>query len=185
MGYKLIDVNGNEISLHNLQDKGVWCKAGASKEEGFVGLYGKKLNLKINPEKENDPYAPDLVNTRNGLLADLKIQNTPFFQAKARFGLDPQYTVVFNKKDKLRYKAKYPDIEIYFAVDWQAIKFVSAKTIEVLPMVGVWFIPFGKLDVLLKSAPLHEYVQRMGDTQGNARESYVLDLKNSAFKKAV
>ncbi|MDO5968278.1 hypothetical protein Q4Q35_00520 [Flavivirga aquimarina] len=181
MAYKLFDINGNVIEQHDLQDKGVWCQTGASKEKVFVDKFGKSLNLIINPEKENNPYAPDLLNTSTNLLADLKTQNTPFFQAQTRFNYDPQYTVVFNGKDRHRYKEKYPDIEIYFAVDWQAIKFENGKIIEVKPMTGVWFIPFQKLDKLLESSPFHSYGQRKFDQRGNAKGSYVLNLLNNNF----
>ena len=186
MAYKLLDVNGKDVTHHDLQDKGVWCVSGASQEEGFVQKYGKDLSLVINPAKETDPYVPDLKNTDTGTIADLKTQNTPFFQSKSRFGIDPQFAVVFNGKDRERYKRLYPDIDIYFAVDWQVVGFESGnnKTI-VQPMVGVWRIPFKELDKILDSAPFHEYQQRVGDTKGNAKGSYVLDLQNSAFKRIV
>ncbi|NDV43081.1 hypothetical protein [Flagellimonas sediminis] len=183
MGYQLYDINGQIVTQHNLQDKGVWCRKGASKEVVFVDKFGQDLGLIINPAKQDDPFVPDLLNTTNGLLADLKTQNTPFFQAKPRFNYDPQYTVVFNGKDRGRYKEKYPEIEIYFAVDWQAIKFKGSNTIEVKPMTGIWFIPFPKLDALLDEAPFHYYVQRRHDQLGNAKGSYVLYLLNPMFKQ--
>ncbi|MBK8808732.1 MAG: hypothetical protein IPO21_19680 [Bacteroidales bacterium] len=184
MAYKLFDISGNDVTHHDLQDKGVWCIDGASKEEAYVQLYGTQLNLVINPEKDTNPYAPDLLNTRNGKLGDLKTQNTPFFQSVSRFGLNSQHTVVFNGKDSERYKSLYPEIEIYFAVDWQVISFESDKSkISVNPMVGVWFIPFAELYKVLKTAPFHTYQQRVGDNKGNAKGSFVLDLTNPAFKK--
>ena len=186
MAYFTYDIHGNTISNHDLQDKGVWCETGASKEETFVKKYGDELGLIINPEKTENPYAPDLLNTQNGLLADLKTQNTPFFQAESRFGYDPQFTVVFNGKDRDRYNELYPDIEIYFAVDWQAVKFVSnGKSIEVEPMVGVWKISFTELEEILKTAPFHSYQQRYDDQRGNAKGSYVLDLQNENFIRVI
>lgn len=184
--YKQFGIDGKEIGHHDLQDKGVWCEDGASAEEVFVKKYGAKLGLIINPEKENDPYAPDLLNIRNRFLADLKTQNTPFFQAKSRFGYDPQFTVVFNGKDRERYRKNYPDIEIYFAVDWQSVKFVSNYgIIEVKPMIGIWFIPFSRLDIILENSPYHSYQQRVLDEKGNAKGSYVLDLNNENFERLV
>lgn len=186
MGYKQFGIDGQEISHHDLQDKGVWCEDGASKEEVFVEKYGGQLGLIINPEKVNNPYAPDLLNTKNGLLADLKTQNTPFFQAESRFGYDPQFTVVFNRKDRERYKDQYPEIEIYFAVDWQAVKFqTDYSAIEVNPMIGVWYIPFPKLDIISGNSPYHEYQQRVWDEKGNAKGSYILNLKNENFKRLI
>jgi hypothetical protein len=183
MTYKLFDINDQEVNQHDLQDKGVWCESGASKEEVFVDKFGKSLNLIINPEKKNNPYVPDLLNTKNNLLADLKTQNTPFFQAKSRFGYNPQYTVVFNGKDRERYKKKYPEIEIYFAIDWQVIKFQGKTTIEVEPMMGIWRISFKELDIILEKAPFHSYQQRISDNLGNAKGSFVISLLNPALKK--
>ncbi|WPR76335.1 hypothetical protein [Algoriphagus sp. NG3] len=186
MGYRLFDISGTDVTHHDLQDKGVWCIEGASKEEAFVRLYGSELGLAINPEKITNPYAPDLLNTKNGKLGDLKTQNTPFFQAGSRFGLNPQHTVVFNGKDRDRYRSLYPEIEIYFAVDWQVVSFESSHSkVNVEAMVGIWFIPFGELDKVLEKAPFHSYRQRVYDNKGNAKGSYVLDLMNPAFRKVV
>ncbi|MEM9142912.1 MAG: hypothetical protein AAGA86_07990, partial [Bacteroidota bacterium] len=176
MSYKLFDKDGKAITRHDLQDKGVWCRDGASKERVFVEKYGHDLHLGLNPEKDPDPYVPDLLNTANGKLADLKTQNTPFFQARPRFGMDPQYTAVFNGKDRIRYKEKYPKIETYFAVDWQAITFQGRYTVRVRPMTGIWFIPFEQLDKILETSPYHTYRQRRNDNKGNAKGSYVLNL---------
>jgi len=186
MAYKMYDPQGQEVTYNNLQEKGVWCVIGASKEEAFVQLYGEQLNLVINPEKEDDPYSPDLYDTQKSIRADLKTQNTPFFQAQTRFGISPQHAIVFNGKDRERYKSKYSEIDIYFIVDWQAVKFeTNNNSIEVEPMTGVWRISFTKLDELCEAADYHTYQQRVGDTRGNARGSYVLDITNPAFEKVI
>ncbi len=183
--YTLYDAENNVIDHGNLQAKGAWCESGARKEEVFVAKHGDALNLIINPEKTTSPYVPDLFNTRTKALGDLKTQNTPFFQATSRYGLDAQYAVVFNQKDAERYARYYPDIEIYFWVDWVVMGFKGVTEIAVQPMTGVWYIPFRELQKLLGIAPLHSYAQRTNDTQGNAKGSYVLDLRNSAFQKVV
>lgn len=185
MAYYLLDVNGQIITQHDLQDKGVWCRTGFTKEMVFVEKFGKELNLIIHPAKESNPYGPDLFNISNGTPGDLKTQNTPFFQVSQRFGYDPQYAVVFNGKDRKRYRELYPEMEIYFAVDWQVITFKGVKTISVVPMTGVWFIPFSKLDQLLQSAPFHSYYQRRNDEKGNAKGSYVLNLLDKNFTKVI
>ena len=95
---KLYDKNNNIITYHDLQDKGAWCQHGCTKEESFVNKFGVNFGVLINPEKENNKYAPDLFDWRDYKLADLKTQNTPFFTA-SRYGLDPQHTVTFNVKD--------------------------------------------------------------------------------------
>ncbi|UBD64419.1 hypothetical protein K6V25_16070 [Bacteroides salyersiae] len=185
--YKTYDINGNIVSNHDLQDKGFWCQTGISKEKIFINMFGEKLGLIINPEKATNKYAPDLFNTSKQLLADLKTQNTPFFLANKLFNYPPQHTVVFNVKDYIRYKKSYPNIEIYFAVDWQVIKYESKDTcIEVRPMVGVWKVDFPTLEEKLKNAPIHCYSQRKNDIKGNATQSYVLNLLNDkSFIKVI
>lgn len=93
--------------------------------------------------------------------------------------------MVFNGKDRKNYKDKYPEIEIYFAVDWQVTKFKGNTMIEVNPMIGVWYITFKKLDALLENAPFHSYQQRMSDNRGNAKGSYVVNFLNNEFKKLI
>ena len=185
MTYKLFNREGSEITLRDLQDKGPWCLFGVSKEDAFVEKFGKQFQIVINPEKTTNRYAPDLFNESSKKNGDLKTQNTPFFQAKSRYGIDPQYAVTFNVKDYERYLKQYPSIEIYFWVHWEAIKFSSSSTIEVEPMEGVWFIPFPDLIKVIKSSPVHTYQQRTNDTKGNARDSYVLDLRNPLFTKII
>ncbi len=50
-------------------------------------------------------------------------------------------------------------------------------------MEGIWRISFQKLIGLSKKSPIHEYQQRINDQAGNARDSYVLDLRDSSFEK--
>jgi len=186
MAYKLFDAAGQEITFHDLQDKGPWCQTGVSIENTFVSKFGAKLGVTINPSKTNDAYSPDLLEVGSSILADLKTQNTPFFQANQRFGLDPQRVVVFNKKDADRYERLYPAIIIYFWVDWQAVRFESgAQIIQVNPMSEVWRIPFPDLQKLLQKAPLHFYAQRRNDNLGNAKSSYVLNLADPKFAQVV
>ena len=182
MAYKTFNKENQEINLHDLQDKGPWCVVGASFEETFVLKY-PELNLIINPEKAQNVYAPDLLNQNTGGLADLKTQNTPFFLSQSKYRINPQYAVTFNRKDYLRYIEKYPGIEIYFWVDWQAVRFSGSQDISVNPMVGVWRITYENLLLAVASAPLHTYVQRYNDNAGNAKDSYVLDLKSKFFEK--
>lgn len=115
MEYKQYDKEGKLVSHNDLQNKKYWCKDGEKIEEAFVNRYGTTLDLKINPEKTINPYAPDLLVSCTN-LADLKTQNTPFFKAETLYGIDPSYAVVFNRKDAVRYYRKYPSIKIYFWV---------------------------------------------------------------------
>lgn len=184
--YELFDIEGKKIEHHDLQDKSHWCKDGEKIEEAFVRLYGNELNLAINPAKATDPYAPDLINTQTGQLADLKLQSTPFFKAQKLYGIDPTYAVVFNEKDKLRYQEKYPGITIYYWVDWKAVKFkMGANEMVVQPLYGVWKTEFKKFNSYLATCNLHYYQQRVDDTKGNAKGSYVCDIRNETFEKLI
>ena len=137
---------------------------------------------RLTQKKSTNPYAPDLIN--NSKIADLKTQNTPFFKAKKLYNIDPSYTVVFNRKDAERYWKLYRDIIIYFWVEWHSVKFVMGSfEQEVKYINGVWSIKFIDLVELLKVAPEHHYQQRVTDKKGNAKSSFVLDIRNPAFNK--
>ena len=102
------------------------------------------------------------------------------------YGIDPSYAVVFNRKDRERYAELYPEIDIYFWVHWLSVKFEMVSfTQEVEHINGVWKISFQELNKLMDSAPLHEYIQRKDDTKGNARDSYVLDIRNDKFTRVI
>ena len=162
----------------DLQDKKSWCEHGRKLEDLFVERFGESLSLKINEAKTDNVYAVDMLNTKDNLLADLKTQNTPFFLAGKKYEVDPQYAVVFNKKDKLNYIDKTgdgSDMYIYFWVQWKdEERFnVSIKSVD-----SIYRIKFSALLGLLKESKLHRYNQRKGDTRGNARSSYVLDVRS-------
>lgn len=185
MSYRQFDKEGNEVSHKDLQAKSSWCRDGEAIEEAFVNKYGRILNLTINPEKAHNPFAPDLLESGK-MLADLKTQNTPFFKSKKLYNINPTYAVVFNRKDAIRYYKKYPDIIIYFWVEWHSIKFEMRDFQQTVEYVnGVWRIPFRQLMPLLKTAPEHRYQQRKNDIQGNAKSSFVLDIGNPLFKKLI
>ncbi len=168
--------------MHNTEDKAWWVLEGARLEQKFVENVSPKIGLKaiINPDKEKDPFAPDLLVDADQKLADLKTQNTPFFKAKELYGLDPQYTVTFNKKDYQRYTEKYKGITIIFWVCWTDVsKKISDITYTVQPMVGVWRCTLEDVEGFVnEGAPLHEYQRRKEDKDGNARDSYLFDLRN-------
>jgi hypothetical protein len=184
MVYRMFDSDGNQVFNDDLQNKGAWCEEGAKKEVVFINRYGKQLGLGINPDKIENKYAPDLINIKTKNLGDLKVQNTPFFKASILYDLDPQYTVVFNLKDKERYSRYYPKIDIYFWVNWFAVKMEqNGEEFIVEPMKGIWYISFEHLLTHLKSAMLHSYKQRKSDTRGNARSSYIVSLLSDGFIK--
>jgi hypothetical protein len=185
MAYTQYDKDGNEITPQDLQNKTLWCKDGEKIEQAFVNKYGAELGLIINPEKTINPYAPDLLKD-NSQIADLKTQNTPFFKANDLYGIEPTYAVVFNRKDAERYWKHYKEIIIYFWVEWHSIKFVMGTTTKEVDFLdGVWSIKFVDLVELLKIAPEHLYQQRVDDTKGNAKGSFVLDIRNTAFTRVI
>lgn len=166
--------------MHDTEDKQWWVIEWRRKETLFVDEVCPRLGLKarINPAKKHDPFAPDIV--VQGVLADLKCQQTPFFKAGELYGIDPQFAVTFNQKDHLRYNERYPDIVIYYWLDWQETeKTIRGQTYRVKPMSGVWRVPFRTLSEMISGgkAPLHSYQRRVNDTRGNAKASYVFDVR--------
>ncbi len=165
--------------MHDTEDKNWWVRHGERLELEFVERIGSEfdLDVEINPAKSHDTFAPDLI--LDGELADLKVQNTPFFTAGRR-GFDPQHTVTFNRKDLLRYQELYPRLTVVFWIEWTVTSWPHANpTHHVRPMSGVWTTPLDKISGLVETgrAPLHRYGRRIGDTAGNAQESYLLDLR--------
>ena len=70
MAYSLYDKDGHEINHHDLQDKTKWCKDGEKVEQSFVRIHGEALGISINPEKETNPYSPDLLNITTGIRVE-------------------------------------------------------------------------------------------------------------------
>jgi hypothetical protein len=109
-------------------------------------VYGKKLlDAAINPEKKTNPMVPDLV--VNGRIADLKTQNTPFFTSQ-RYSINPRFAVTFNRKDYERYSAMYPEIDIYFWLDWTQTEW-NGKKVEYLG--GIFRLPFAEIAKKVKN----------------------------------
>lgn len=166
------------VDMHNTEDKLAWCEIGLEKELEFVSFMNGKTQrtICINPEKEHNKYAPDLLS--NGLIADLKMQETPFFTS-GRYTYSPQHVVTFNEKDYLRYKEKYPDITIFFWVRWARTVYPDNPSISVDKMSVIWEVPFSVLADKIRRGvfPLHAYQRRVDDTNGNAKRSYVLNMK--------
>lgn len=153
--------------VRDTEDKLAWCADGVERENDFVDRVAPslKLDVKINPEKETNPYAPDLL--VNGKVSDLKSQTTPFSTAKRAFrtpkrpeGIDPQYAVSFNRKDYLRYKEHYPDLDIYFWVEWQGLEGYGTRG---RPLVGVYKVAFAQLAARIEAddTKLHQYSRRI------------------------
>lgn len=84
MSYRLYDCGGKEITQHDLQDKGDWCQTELSIEQAFVSKFGAQLHVAMNPKKQTDPYAPDLVEMPAQTLADLKTQKHTFLPSQRK-----------------------------------------------------------------------------------------------------
>ena len=56
---------------------------------------------------------------------------------------------------------------------------IGRSTFAVAPLAGVWRAPFAQLATLIeqRTAPLHVYQRRQDDLQGNAKESYLVDVR--------
>jgi hypothetical protein len=163
MPYELFDNEDKVVTLHQLQNRGVWYKHGNTKEEVFINAYGQTLGVVINPDKENDPTLPDLVFQEH--LADLKCQNTPLFYADKDYKTPAQYAVTFNLKDALHYGPlgkHYERLTIFYWIDWVARKMITSGNREyaVDKLTGVWRIDYSRLEDLRLRKPIHWYYQR-------------------------
>jgi len=183
MSYQLFDVKGNPVNTNDdLQNKVSWCRKGERLEEAFLGRYGEKLNLFINPDKKTKETAHDFIwsNGVKTVRADLKTQNTPFFKA-ARYGLEPQYTVTFNEKDLEYYRRAYSgQFLIYFHIEWAypKIQFSDGTTISVDPLTELRLVSLKKIEKFCRKSNRHCYLQRKNDNQGNAKCSFLIDFRN-------
>ena len=168
------------IKTHNTEDKKYWVeKYGLKHELRFIEII-KSLgdyDLKINPEKTEDPTSIDYI--WNGQLADLKTQTTPFFTS-ARYGIDARYAVTFNRNDYERYleyeKRLQKPVQIFFWIDWQQLTW-NDKSINYL--FGIYYGSLRRIKkMVLDGAPEHAYLRRKNDIKGNAKSSFILDIRN-------
>lgn len=160
------------------EDKAAWCELyGTDAELAFVRrMFLVGIGVAMSPLKVSDKFGHDLLLT---LPADLKTVRTPFFTA-AQYKFDPQFTVTLNEKDLQRYTAAYPFCVVVFDVRWDVRDMVvGGDTISVIPMQGVWVATMHEIARAIAKgiAPLHEYAARREDTQGNAKRSYLLNLR--------
>lgn len=166
------------------EDKRAWCEEfGLKTESEFCRWAFMSLDMPVavNPAKRTDPYTFDLI--YDGNPADLKTVRTPFYRAQALYKLDPQYTVTFNTKDGLRYRELYPDIKVLFDVQWgEGMKYQPrtdslAVTVEPMRLVAVGTLPQIRQAIKDSGSCRHEYQARTFDQSGNAKESWLLDVR--------
>ena len=172
------------------EDKQAWCVYGESRERLFCAyLIRFGITAIVNPEKKADKYACDLlIKYNNSVLqpADLKSVLTPFFKADEHYGLDPQYAVTFNHKDGVRYRERYPDIVVYFDVLFRrelSIKTFQNEIKSVRPMHVVAMGSLNEVAAAIKACgnKEHRYKARVDDTCGNAKASWIFDVRKLLF----
>lgn len=166
----------------DLNDKQAWCDQYGDKVESEFcvnRLFGLGVSGYMNPEKLTNKYAHDLFAI---FKADLKTVRTPFFMAKEKYGIDPQYAVTFNLKDEIRYKRLYPNIIVVFDVLWDRMnckKVIAGREYEVKPMhkTYVGFLQDIRNAITACGKQTVEYKGRIEDEAGNAKVSYVFDVR--------
>lgn len=172
----------SQISTPSNQDKRYWCEAyGITTEKHFVdtALEGLDVTGYINPAKEINKYTHDLYLQ---VQSDLKTVRTPFFKAMIHHNIDPQYAVTFNKKDALRYSDQYPNILVVFDVKWESdscVKVIGGQEYRVEPMhlIAAGFLSDIARAIEADGNQVIEYMFREDDKRGNAKESYVFDVR--------
>ncbi len=158
------------------EDKDAWVDLGYEEEVKFVNQVAPWIGLeaRMHPKKEESDYAIDLL--VDGHDTDLKKQETPFFTAEKKFGMDPQYTVTFNVNDYERYLDWYDgNLDILFWVRWKQFEGYGAK---VSPMAGVWRCPFERIEAWVENdeTTVHDYLNR-SEGGRNAPSSFPLSLR--------
>ena len=143
------------------EDKAAWCEYGDKTEVEFVSkMLASKCSVFMNPAKEENKFTHDFFIV---MPSDLKTIRTRFRTAD-RYGIPSHSAITLNKKDVDRYSDKYPHIIIIFDVkyeDFSRVCYAPIRDIKKAIRRGV--------------AKLHTYTNRVNDTQGNAKESWVLD----------
>lgn len=163
------------------EDKLAWCeKFGADAELAFAAGRMHQIGLAtyLNPEKRENKYAHDLFTV---FPSDLKTVRTPLFKAAELYGIDPQYAVTFNVKDGVRYKTLYPNIVVIFDVKWDVCSMdINGVAYRVEPMHSTYagFLQDIRAAILKSGNRKITYAQRVADTNGNAKESYVFDVRH-------
>lgn len=143
------------------EDKQAWCEKGAEAEVKFAGpVIGSGCAVMANPAKSENKYTHDLFLV---LPSDLKTIRTRFNTAD-RYGIPSKTAFTLNKKDVDRYAQKYPHIVLIFDIDYG-----DFKSIRYAPLREI------QRAIQLGKAKLHVYLNRVDDTSGNAKDSYVMD----------
>lgn len=162
------------------ENKLEWCERyGEEIENEFATkrLFDLGVSSYLNLEKRTNKFAHDLFSV---FPTDLKTVRTPLFMAQELYGIDPQYAVTFNLKDANRYKELYPNIIVVFDVKWETTqKEFNGNVYSVEPMHVTVAGFLSNIKIAIKKSGGHkiDYKKRVEDTKGNAKTSYVFDLR--------
>lgn len=161
------------------EDKQAWCTVGAQAEESFCRGRLEQLGLigVVNPLKKQNKYVHDLFIS---FKADLKTIRTPLFKSGELYGIEPQYAVTFNDKDLRRYQELYPNIIVVFDVKWEETKKVIdgvAYTVDPMHITVAGFLSDIRSAIDKSGSQKITYQRRVNDTEGNAKESWIFDLR--------
>ena len=187
---RFFDAGGTELRLHDTEDKDWWLRLGQRLEDSFIALCREKKvlhSIRPNPERTSaKAYLPEFV--WKGAPLDVKVQRQPFFESWDRFGIRPRYAVTINLQDIVDIRDKYPTCRVAIWVDWLATRYVktdpadeTVSDITVEPLHGVWLVDPTGLERLgregVERGRHHTYGRRLRDKKGNARGSYVVDVR--------
>jgi hypothetical protein len=145
------------------EDKNNWCDIGQKAEGDFVASAQiDGWGISWNPQKYQDQYTHDLM----GIIPmDLKTIRTPWRLSQSLFGIPPERAVSVNVKDFLRYHTLYPNIIIL---------------LDVIFLNEVYMLTLSRAKALIEcgKAKRHEYKNRVDDTLGNGKASFIFDLND-------
>jgi len=172
--YELFDFENNKITFDQLDNKAFWCAHGERQEKAFVKIFDKlknegslktKFHVAIHPEKDSNPYHPDLL-IDGKFIGDAKIKNSPLFMANT-YLVSPQYALTMDLKDVFNYRkrllSRNQDVYIFAWVKWEAHKMVTQnRTYSVNKMGGIWVSKISDILSYLqeKKVGIHWYKER-------------------------
>ena len=170
-----VSVSGcsDEKVIADTEDKTWWIGWGNQKEQDFLSLCAREGILPGIAASSGPRFYPEY--TYQSRYLDLKTVETPFFLAQKHYGVDSNFAVSLNKPDVLDCTYKYPKCQLVFWIQWASeIKY----GVEVETRHEIRFLPYERMRELVSHAPVHVYQKRIDDNKGNAKESYILDLRD-------
>jgi hypothetical protein len=115
------------------------------------------------------------------LLGKVHAVQTPLFKAQELYGINPQYAVTFNIEDWDNYTDSYRNAVIIFDVQWRDSLSMVINDVEyrVEPMHATYFGFLTDICQAIEAGgkKVISYQRRVNDTRGNAKESFVFDVR--------